>query len=124
MSFFYAFARLLLSVFPDKWNNKDTQGAVMGALLVSFAIAAGWMLFGCAGYQVNAEYEHHSSIPDVDDLNTTDQAGLCVEVPLSRSEYATLTEICMHKELDHDKPVFGHDPVGTIRLKQPLYIKH
>ena len=78
-------------------------------------------LTGCHGLAVNAEYLHLSSIPMVDDLNTVDQVGLMVEFPLSDHPYATRMEIGMAYELDHAKPVVGKDPVGVLRIRQPLY---
>jgi hypothetical protein len=38
----YAVMSKLMSVFPDKWNNKDTQGAVLGFIVVSVLGASGW----------------------------------------------------------------------------------
>lgn len=115
----YKVAALLLLPFPKAWNNKDTQGAVMCIIVVSLILCCLWLLTGCYGYQVTAEYEHHSSIPNTDDLNTTDQVGACVLYPLGEHRYATEMEVCMHKELD--KPVFGDDPVGTVRIRQQIY---
>lgn len=123
MNILYKIAELLLWPLPKKWNNKDTQGAVIAVVALSLLIAGVWSLSGCAGFTVSAELEHHSSVPQTKDLNTADQIGLCVEVPLAKHKYATLTEICLHKELDSSKPVFGDDPVGTIRIKQPIYKK-
>lgn len=118
----------------DRWDNKDTQGAVVAALGVAVLIAAVWkyglrvvlsaislFMGGCYGLNAFAEYEHHSSIPMVSDANTTDQAGVTVDIPLANHRYATRMEIGMHWELDRDKPVFGDDPVGTIRLRQPIF---
>lgn len=78
-------------------------------------------LSGCHGLTVNADYLHLSSIPMVDDLNTVDQVGVTVEFPLSDHPYATIMEIGMAYELDHSKPVVGQDPVGMLRIRQPLY---
>lgn len=38
----YKLAALLLSVFPERWNNKDTQGAVLGFIAVALLISIGW----------------------------------------------------------------------------------
>lgn len=87
---------------------------------------ARWLLLliplsGCHGFAVNAEYLHLSSVPMVDDLNTVDQVGVSVEIPLADHPYATTMEIGMAYELDHSKPVVGKDPVGVLRIRQPLY---
>lgn len=117
--------RVMRLVFPASWVNKDTVGAVTGVVLVSLVLSAAsallFGLFGCAGGRVYGEYEHHSSVPTNDDLNTTDQIGLCVAYQLNEHPYAPNMEVCLHKELDSSKPVFGPDPVGTIRIQQPLY---
>lgn len=123
MNFLYrAVSSVLSLVLPARWNNKDVQGAVMGIVGVAAVIAVAWALSGCAGYKVNAEFEHHSSIPQLRDKATTDQLGLCVEVPLANSEYATLMEVCAHDEVGGEE-VFGEDPVGTVRVKQTIFIK-
>ena len=83
--------------------------------------AAAVLLSGCYGFRTWVEYEHHSSIPAERDLNTVDQYGGCIGYPLSDSRYATEMEVCIHDEIDDSKPVFGPDPVGTIRIKQPIY---
>lgn len=91
--------------------------------LVGVALAAVG-LAGCYGVRGFAEYEHHSSIPDERDRNTSDQVGLLVEFPLADSPYATEIAVGVHYELDRDKPVFGDDPddlVGTIRIRQPIF---
>lgn len=132
---FYAIMKRLLFFLPKRWNNKDVQGAVGAAAALALIIAGVLKyapklgaalltvlgLSACSTFQLNAEYEHHSSIPMVNDLNTTDQVGLCGEWALGTQKYAPMMELCMHKELDESKPVFGDDPVGTIRLKQPLW---
>lgn len=91
--------------------------------LVAMALAT-LGLTGCYGVTGLAEYEHHSSIPDERDRNTSDQVGFLVDIPLASSEFATRMEIGVHYELDRDKPVFGDDPddiVGTIRIRQPIF---
>lgn len=79
-------------------------------------------LSGCYGLQVNGEYLHLSSIPLVNDLNTVDQVGISIQFPLAESRYATRMEIGMAYELDHKKPVVGPDPVGVLKITQPLFI--
>lgn len=113
---------VLRLVFPDRWVNKDTAGAVLGILTVTAVIVTVLALSGCYGGRVYAEYEHHSSVPLVNDVNTTDQAGGCVDYFLGRQRYAPNMGVCLHWELDRDKPVFGDDPVGTVRIQQPLYM--
>jgi hypothetical protein len=84
------------------------------------------LLAGCTGTRVLAEYEHHSSAQDYFDLNTSDHAGIIVAVPLRFKEshcdlYCPELEAGLSWELT-DKPTFGRDPVGTLRLRQPIYI--
>lgn len=79
------------------------------------------LLSGCHGLTVNADYLHLSSVPLMNDLNTVDQVGITVEFPVSDHPYATIMEIGMAYELDHSKPVVGPDPVGVVRIRQPLY---
>lgn len=98
------------------------QWASYGGLAV-WALFLLWIAFasGCAGYTVGAQYTHHSSVPDYDDLNTSDMLGLCVEFPLAEHRYATEASVCLDYELDQEKPVYGDDPIGTLRIWQPLY---
>lgn len=116
--------RVLRLLFPDSWVNKDTIGAVSGIVVVSLALigvcAVLSALAGCYGGRLYVEYEHHSSVPDVDDLNTADQIGGCIGFDLGRQGWAPVMDVCLHKELDKSKPVFGSDPVGTIRIQQPI----
>jgi hypothetical protein len=109
-------------VLPESWVNKDTAGAVILIVLFSLGIGAGWLLTGCHGYRVYSEYEHHSSVPDLKDKATTDQVGLCLEYPLGDHKYVTEMTICAHDEVGGGE-VFGRDPVGTVRIRQPIYIK-
>jgi hypothetical protein len=100
-----------------KWFNKDVRGML---ILIALILTAFWLL-GCAGpTQVRAEIEHHSSVPDTDDLATADMIGVCVEKWANSSKYATSLEVCLHDEW-HDDNIFGHEPTGTVRLKQPLW---
>src|SRR5687767_3734881 len=105
---------ILRLIFPDRWVNKDTAGAVMGIIGVSLVLIAACallsLLAGCYGGRLYAEYEHHSSVPFERDLNTADQAGGCVAYALGVQRYAPNMEVCLHFELT-DKPVFGDDPV-------------
>lgn len=101
---------------------REAVGAISAAIVVGAIIATVLFLFsGCASQlQVNAEYEHHSSIPDARDLNTTDQVGICLDQKLGKQRYAPSIEGCVSKEVG-GPPVFGRDPVGTLRIKQPLF---
>lgn len=108
----------------ELWN-RDVRGALVAALLVGGTIAlVVTLLAGCSGYKVYAEYEHHSSAPDYYDRNTSDQVGVIASIQLGRGclPYCPEMEIGLHKELD-DRKVFGRDPVGTIRIRQPLVIR-
>lgn len=86
------------------------------------------LLQACAGTRLLAEYEHHSSFPDIADLNTTDQVGAVLEIPLRlRPEHCALAwcpslELGLHWELGRPV-VFGRNPVGTVRLRQPIWIR-
>ena len=100
-----------------KWFNKDVRGmlVLIGIILFCFWLAS------CAGpTQIRAEIEHHSSVPDYRDKNDADMIGICVEKWASPSIYATSLEVCLHDEW-HDTNIFGHEPTGTVRLKQPLW---
>lgn len=107
---------------------KESFEALGAAIVVGLVIALlSWALSGCSGTRVLAEYEHHSSAQDFYDLNTADQAGLVVAVPLRIREnvcstYCPELEVGLHWELT-SKPVFGRDPVGTVRLRQPIFVK-
>lgn len=107
---------------------KESFEALGAAIVVGLVIALlSWALSGCSGTRVLAEYEHHSSAQDFYDLNTADQAGLVVAVPLRLREgvcdrYCPELEVGLSWELT-DKPVFGRDPVGTLRLRQPIYVR-
>lgn len=76
---------------------------------------------GCYGLRIDAEYEHHSSIPMIVDLRTSDQIGAVMTIPLSDGRYAPELELGAHWEVKD--PVFGINPVGTLRLRQPVYVK-
>ena len=89
---------------------------VRALVLVACLIVA-----GCHGWAVNADYLHLSSVPMSRDLNTVDQVGVTFEFPVSDHPYATVMEIGMAYELDQEKPVVGDDPVGVIRIRQPIY---
>ena len=102
-----------------KWNNKDVRGALFWVLIITI-VGVCWTLAGCYGFGVNGDFEHHSSIPDLHDKATTDQLGVCLWYPLTDRKYAPELEVCAHKEIG-GAGVFGADPVGTIRLKQPIY---
>lgn len=107
---------------------KEAFSALGAAILVALVVAVlAWLLSGCSGTRVLAEYEHHSSAQDYFDQNTADQAGVVVAVPLRLREtvcesYCPELEVGLHWELT-SKPVFGRDPVGTIRLRQPVWVQ-
>lgn len=112
----------MLFSFIKNRGWREAANALVGALVVGALIAAFLALTGCASMMtVNAEYEHHSSIPDYYDRNTTDQVGVCVDHKLGKQEYAPSIEGCVSNEIG-GKEVFGSNPVGTLRLKQPLFI--
>jgi hypothetical protein len=96
-------------------------------LVTLFLLAVTPFLGGCVGSSLILEYEHHSSAQDYYDQNTSDMAGLVFNTPLRfKPEHCDLycpeLEVGLFWELT-DKPVFGRDPVGTLRLRQPLIIR-
>lgn len=101
------------------WKESLTALAILVAAATVITL-----LSGCVPMRALAEYEHHSSIPDYYDLNTSDLAGLCMEARLSRNPNAYTAEAvaCVMWELS-GPPVYGRDPVGTIRLRQPIWVK-
>ena len=106
---------------------KEAFQALGFAVAISLAIAAVVALTGCAGTRVLAEYEHHSSAQDYYDLNTSDQVGVIVAVPLrfrteDCSTYCPELEVGLSWEVT-GTPTFGRDPVGTLRLRQPIWVK-
>lgn len=106
---------------------KESFQAIGFAIFVGVSIAAILWLTGCTGTRVLAEYEHHSSAQDFYDLNTSDQVGVIVAVPLRFREtdcdrYCPELEAGLSWEVT-GKPTFGRDPVGTIRLRQPIFVK-
>lgn len=105
---------------------REAFSALGVAILLGRAIAAVVALTGCSGTRILAEYEHHSSAQDFYDQNTSDTAGVIVAVPL-RFREADCDRYCPELEAGLSwevtgKPVFGRDPVGTLRLRQPIYI--
>lgn len=40
----YRLAASLLSIFPARWNNKDTQGAVLGFIAVALIVTTLWRI--------------------------------------------------------------------------------
>lgn len=101
--------------------------AIVLGLLIAGALGLVSMLGGCTGTRVLLEYEHHSSAQDYFDRNTSDMAGVIVAVPLRLKEehcstYCPELEAGLMYELT-DKPVFGRDPVGVLRLRQPVWVK-
>jgi hypothetical protein len=117
----------------DRLREKMNRGwreafeALGVAVLLGLAIAGVVMLMGCSGTRVLAEYAHGSSAQDFYDLNTTDQAGIIVAVPLRFrvehcSKYCPELEAGLSWELT-GRPTYGRDPVGTLRIRQPLFVK-
>lgn len=72
------------------------------------------LLSGCV---INADYTHHSSLLDSVDRNTTDQFGLTAVIPIQK---ATL-ELGLAYEIGD--PVFGSNPVGTVKVSYPLWVR-
>ena len=109
------------------WRESfSALGVGIGLALAIAGVVALLSLVGCSGTRVLAEYNHQSSAQDFYDLNTSDTVGVIVAVPLRFKEshcdlYCPELEAGLSWELT-DKPVFGRDPVGTLRLRQPIYI--
>lgn len=104
---------------------KEAFSALGAAIVIGLVVALVVSLTGCTGTRILAEYEHHSSAQDYYDLNTSDTAGVIVAVPLRFREsdcgrYCPELEAGLSWELT-GKPTFGRDPVGTLRLRQPIF---
>lgn len=102
--------------------NKGWKEAFTAA---GIAIALGVVIFllvGCVPMKAALEYEHHSSAQDFYDLNTSDQVGLIVTAKLCREPtfYCPELDLGLAWEVT-GTPTFGRDPVGTIRLRQPVW---
>lgn len=108
-------------VFPDKWVNKDTIGAVIAAVVVGAALTGLFALTGCHGGALTARYNHHSSVPDVNDLATSDTVGVCGKFYLQPyDEKAASMKVCLDKHFGRPSP-FGSDPMGTVEIEKPFY---
>lgn len=106
---------------------KEAFEALGFAIVLGLAIAAVVALTGCVGSRAYVEYEHGSSAQDFYDRNTTDMAGLVVATPLRfHVEHCTLycpeLEVGLFWEVT-GKPVYGRDPVGHVRLRQPIWVR-
>ena len=92
---------------------------------LGFLILLSVLLFALFGYvpmRASLEYEHHSSAQDYYDLNTSDLLGVCVLAYLSKdpTPYTFQAEGCLSWEVT-GVPVYGRDPVGTLRIRKPIY---
>lgn len=118
---------LLRLVFPDRWVNEDTIGAVVGIIVVTLgASLVAMFLSGCYGGSVYLKpYHHNSSIPENGDANTSDRGGVCEMHYLGPQKHAPTMHVCIDAEYTK-KPVFGHkesgrDIVGDVQIHVPLY---
>jgi hypothetical protein len=101
----------------------------IGVGIVVIAVL-GILLSGCAGTTVGARFTHHSSIPKYYDPHESNMVGPFVQVPvcgLARdySRYCPTVEFSAQWDLrkgEHNRP-YGTDPVGTINITQPIWIK-
>lgn len=104
------------------WWNKDVKGALI-ALALFIAIGVGsCTLIGCSGTRLLWDYEHHSSVPDYRDRNTTDHMGPCLEMRANENRYAPTMQVCVHAELS-GASTYGDKPTGTVRIQQPIWVK-
>lgn len=104
---------------------KEAFTALAYAVIIGIAIALIGSISGCTGARVLLDYEHHSSAQDYHDLNESNHVGVVVAVPLrfhveQCSRYCPEMEVGLHWE--PRDPVFGRNPVGTIRIRQPLFV--
>lgn len=101
------------------WKEAFTAAGIL--ILASIAI---YLLSGCVPMRAALQFEHGSSAQDYYDRETTDMAGLCVEATLSRNPgpYSPRSEACLMWELTGE-PTYGRDPVGQIRLTQPIWVR-
>lgn len=101
------------------WREAFTALGIL--IAIAFVVV---LLAGCVPMSAWAEYEHHSSAQDYYDMNTSDLVGGCVGAVLSRAPtpYSPQAEACLMYEVT-GKPVYGRDPVGTLRLRQPVWVK-
>lgn len=113
--------RLLKLVFPDNWVNKDTVGAVLAAVGMALLLTGVFaLLAGCHGGALTTHYQHHSSIPNVNDLATSDAIGGCGKFFLQpQSPTAAHLKVCIDKHIGKPSP-FGQDPTGTIEIEKPI----
>jgi hypothetical protein len=82
---------------------------------------------GCTGTTVAARLTHHSSIPKFYDSNESNMVGPVVSVPvcgLDRdwNRYCPVVEFSAQWDLRDNRP-YGTDPVGTINITQPIWVK-
>lgn len=93
----------------------------------SALILVSLLLSGCVGSALYLEFEHGSSIQDYYDRETTDMVGLTYAAPLRLragdcSLYCPEIEVSMFWEVTGN-PTYGRDPVGHVRLRQPLLVR-
>ncbi len=100
--------------------------AIGAAIAVFGTIAlACYFLSGCAGSYVAGRYTHHSSIPKYYDPHESNMAGIVVGIPACGNLYCPTLELAAQWDLrkgEHNHP-YGTDPVGTINITQPIWIK-
>lgn len=104
---------------------KESFTALAYAVIIGIAIAFLVSISGCTGTRILADYEHHSSAQDFIDRAESNHFGFVVSMPLrfdvtDCSRYCPEMEVGLHWE--PRDPVFGRNPVGTIRIRQPLYV--
>ena len=117
----------------DKYKKgyKEALMAVLGGLIV-IAILGGivTLLSGCTGTRLSGRYTHHSSIPVYHDPHESNMVGPVLSVPICGwnrpySEYCPIIDFSAQWDLrhgEHNHP-YGSDPVGTINITQPIWIK-
>lgn len=110
-----------------KKGYKEALMAVGGGLLVIGLLAfVCWALSGCAGTTAGVRYTHHSSIPVYHDPHESNMVGPYLSVPTCDwSRYCPTVEFGAQWDLrhgEHNHP-YGSDPVGTINITQPIWIK-
>lgn len=105
---------------------KEALTAVFYAGLVFGLLAiVALLLSGCAGTSAGVRYTHHSSIPDFYDNHESNMVGPYVRLLVCDHAYCPEVELSGQWDLrkgEHNHP-YGTDPVGTINITQPIWVK-
>jgi hypothetical protein len=114
-------------VFKHKKGWKEAFKAVGYGLAVIVILSFVATCVGCAGMSAGVKYTHHSSIPEYYDINESNMVGPYLRVPTcgwerNYSPWCPEVEFSAQWDLRDNRP-FGTNPVGTINITQPIWIK-